>query len=398
MAIITPKLDAQGWNNRIPNETVTALSESVPPQDGFEQALYGPQYKPPINLLQFPSDLYSVPEYSFGVLFEIYDTGGQALAERRKKFQNISQFSKESQAIFEKDKGFIRGIANATKQVGSAVGTVAVGVADLLGSDEVQNQAKILEAKGIEIPRENVRDTFVEEVTGLAGLTEKVASVNLFLPGAMSFKSQFDYEDADLSAVDIVRAMQNLVGQGNPLAQGSIAKRIGLGAIRVADEQADKLMEKIAGDKAGKGAITNYVRSGLRQIENPFLVQVFKGVGRRKFTFEYVLVPRSEEESLAAEEIVRTFRKYSHPKRVEDGRFLDFPAEFDITFKYNAEEVIRMPKIGKCALVSVGVDYGEKIFTAHKDTRGQIHPTMMKLSLEFSEMELLARDEIDRGY
>ena len=234
------------------------------------------------------------------------------------------------------------------------------------------------------------RGTFVESAVGVTNNLNKVASIYMYLPGTLSFSSSFEYEDADLSAIDIIRGAQAALGYGdNPEALGEIVRKGSLAALNLTSLS-----------DGGKELAQNLSKVSSRQIENPFLVHLFKGVTRREFSFDFVMVPRSSNEARNVQAIVQTFRKYSHPGRSPGGRFLDFPAEFDLKFIYMNEktgDTIAVPKIKKCALKSVKVDYGENIFTTLKGS-GPAQATQVKMSLQFSELMILSRQEIEEGY
>jgi hypothetical protein len=102
------------------------------------------------------------------------------------------------------------------------------------------------------------------------------------------------------------------------------------------------------------------------------------------------------EESQAIDNIVRIFRKYALPRRSEGGRFLDFPGEFEITFLYKGRDVIRIPKIRKCAITGIDLKYGEEIFATMKpDAAGFVSPTKITMDLSFDELELLVQQTVD---
>lgn len=237
------------------------------------------------------------------------------------------------------------------------------------------------------------RDSFVEEATGLTNLTTQVSSVYMYLPGAISISYKIDYEDADLSALDILKGLRSLTetqtGAGKE-AQAEIARKMGMSALKVADDVAELV--------GGKEGLTNALNAQQRQVINPFVVHMFKGVGRRQFRFAFTMIPRSEEEALVIENIVTTFRKYALPHRSQEGRFLDFPAEFNLTFLHRNRENIRMPKILKCALTGINLNYGETTFTATQtDSLGMVSPTKITMELEFSELEILTQQRVEQG-
>jgi hypothetical protein len=382
-------------------DTQSTPEPNPPVSNEFESKLYGDDLSKDTRLLYFPRDLFQTKEYAFGMRFDIFDTGGATLDSNRKR---------NNDAMASLDKAYAE--LKQQREAGNGVSATTYGKALLQGGNAaLQTQiSQITNVTGSQVKKRDfqrdangnvtgvgtMRDSKEEEVTGLVGLTEKKESIYLYLPSNISFNSQMDYESADLGAIDIVKALQALGGIDNPDGMGEIAKKLSLQMLSVADEVADSL--------GGKELFQNYNKASKREIVNPFLVHLFKGVQRRKFKYEFSFTPRSPQEAKSVDMIVRKFRQYSHPKRSRDGRFLDFPAEFDITFLFNNEEIIRVPKIRKCALTGIDVKYGEqKFFSGFKlaSTDGKstvVHPTLVRMSLDFEELSILTREEIDRGY
>ena len=126
-------------------------------------------------------------------------------------------------------------------------------------------------------------------------------------------------------------------------------------------------------------------------------LHLFKEVNRRSFSFAYTFLPRSREEMETCHEIVGLLKFFAHPKRSEgSGRFLDYPAEFGISFLTgDGKENAYMPKILKCSLESVKVKYGEETsFSTFRTDQYGAAPTKMTMELSFSELEILTRDRL----
>jgi len=348
--------------------------------DNFESNLNSaPKSTPPV--LMYPIDLGSSSEYQFSLRFDIFQTGGANL-QRNRRYQDY--FSKNIQDAIGQNKGNLslkQGLNIAAQVATPFIDLVAIGPSStVIGSSNAGPGS--------------YRDTFVEEEMGIQQLTEHVASVYMYLPGSINISYKMDYEDANLSSLEIAKALRSLTETqtaDSGALQSEIARKIGMSVMRGTDQ----LMNVMGGE--------DFVIKGLeartRQVENPFVVHLFKGVGRRTFRFAFTMVPRSEKEAIAIDNIVTMFRKYSHPKRSKKGRFLDFPAEFTVAFLYRNQENIRLPKLRKCAVTGINLTYGEGMFTATKpDANGKVSPTKVTMELELSELEILTQDTItDQG-
>jgi hypothetical protein len=92
---------------------------------------------------------------------------------------------------------------------------------------------------------------------------------------------------------------------------------------------------------------------------------------------------------------MHTLKYYSHPKRSEgSGRFLDYPAEFQISFVMpNGKLNEYLPIIHKCVLTHIKVKYGEDtVFSTIDVENGGAPPTRIEMELTFSELEILTRE------
>lgn len=348
------------------------LSKSL---DKFAQWLDA-AYPPSPFGLTYPLDLGSNPEYRYAMRFDISETGGKSL-ERKRFLQNdaAKRLGGEEAGA---ESGFVNTIVGGGEALASGIVQSAQGAVG--GEGIVQNQASA--GKG--------RDSYIEEQVGIAGGTTFVGSVFMYLPGAINISYKMEYEDADFSAMDILKGLRSLTETqtaGGGAAQAEIARKIGMSALKVADS-----ITELVG---GKDGLVKMASASTRQVENPFVVHLFKGVGRRTFRFAFSMIPRSQKEASEINEIVTNFRKYALPYRSEGGRYLDYPAEFNIAFLYNNKETIRMPKIRKCALTGINLTYGEAVFTTTKpDQEGYVNPTKINMELEFSELEILTQQSV----
>lgn len=355
-------------------------------QDGFGVGIIKDKFQAILDaagdvsppLLTYPIDLGNSAEDQFMIRFDIRETGGASLNNTR----SVQNFAVDLTKLGASEDG----VLGALKQVGGfAAAAISPAVDALLAGSGGTKGSGLSETskfgKG--------RDSFVEESLGIGNLTNHVASLYMYLPGNIAIGYKFEYEDADLSGMDILKGLRSLTetsGAG-AAAQAAIARKIGMSALSAADSVTELI--------GGKDTLINSIKSSSRQVENPFVVHMFKGVGRRTFKFTFSMIPRSEKEAVAIDNITTMFRKYAHPKRAEGGRFLDFPAEFSISFLHKQNESIRMPKIRKCALAGINLNYGENTFTTTKaDANGMVTPTKIVMELEFEELEILTQQSI----
>ena len=133
---------------------------------------------------------------------------------------------------------------------------------------------------------------------------------------------------------------------------------------------------------------------------NPREEQLFQGVQTRTFDFTFSLAPRNQEEAVVISNMIREFRKYSHPSTRRGKFFLTLPAEFDIRY-YKitpngvALENVFLNRIGRCALTNINVDYTPNGINA---TFEDGSPVRTSVTMTFSEYRPLTREDIEEGF
>ena len=141
---------------------------------------------------------------------------------------------------------------------------------------------------------------------------------------------------------------------------------------------------------------------GAGVIPNSNLQLLFNAPALRAFRFDWKMSPRSREEAIRINNIIRFFNQGMAAKKMmnDAGRsyFLGTPNVFDITFKTSKtnQEITNtnnsVLRIKTCACVGAAVNYTpEGMWNAYE--KGQ--PTSCVLSLQFKELEPLYNTDYD---
>lgn len=181
-------------------------------------------------------------------------------------------------------------------------------------------------------------------------------------------------------------AAVNLAGNRLP---GGVQSRItnGFGSVSNFSKEAIKYFDK--NSTAASFASGTYLNKGP--------IVIFREVGLRMFEFTFLMTADSEKESNAILEIVKTLRAYQHPSAMPftSGIVLNYPAEFAIKYMWMGSVNPKLPKIKKCVCSGLDVDFvGGGSYSSHRDGS----PTVTKLSIRFTEIEALNRQDIEAGY
>jgi hypothetical protein len=261
------------------------------------------------------------------------------------------------------------------------------------GSAPIRNQFDVLdnEFSKVDVLRfGNVNSGGASSGTGLPRRTRRIAqSIALYMPGSqIIYNGKNSYEEISLTALG-GQMVSGIVSIGSGLLYGLLTNNIGAG-----------------GDTAsGVGNILNatgqVINAGAQVAGfpiNPRVEVLFATTPLRDFQFEFLMVPRNEQESIAIREIVRTLRFHSAPE-IDVSTFGNTfipPAEFDITFYHRGVENLSIPRINTCVLLECEVDYapGLGIWQTYRDGT----PLATRLRLIFKEVEQIHKLRVLQGF
>ena len=134
------------------------------------------------------------------------------------------------------------------------------------------------------------------------------------------------------------------------------------------------------------------------RVVTPRMELMFQSMGRRSFSYEFNFIPKSEAESKVVEKIVKEFKMQMAADFMGGGiigvREMNIPSTFDIEYMYKTAQNTHLNKIGTCVLDSVDVSYGGDKFVAYAGGA----PQSTKISLKFTEMEIITKSRVEQGY
>ena len=120
---------------------------------------------------------------------------------------------------------------------------------------------------------------------------------------------------------------------------------------------------------------------------NPYSTLLFKNVEQRNFDFSYTFSPTSNDESRELRRLINSLRYLSLPR--EDGYFLEFPHEFELSF-VGTDYLFAM---SRGYITDLQTTYGASGGIAFFDETAA--PQMVKLSFTFREIYPLNKTLID---
>jgi len=176
--------------------------------------------------------------------------------------------------------------------------------------------------------------------------------------------------------------IETVVEQAKALAASSSVEVAGILAAAVGGPLAGGVTAGLAG--IGVGALR-----GAGLAVNPHLAVLFEGMNFRSHTFNYKFSARDQGESASLADIITTFKSAMHPT-ADAGAFFEYPDEFLISFPQD----VYLFKIGTSVLTSFNIDYtpdGGSYF--HQNGA----PVSVSMSLQFTELDILTKQEINEG-
>lgn len=158
----------------------------------------------------------------------------------------------------------------------------------------------------------------------------------------------------------------------------------------------DMLLKAIQATGADPNAITQNVNG---KIANPYVEQIFNGIGMRQFDFSWKLVPRSAKEQQNIHDMIKKLRKHALPN-ISAERWLTVPDIFNLRWMFEGKQLESLPKIKPCVLKSVQVSYTpDNVWATHlKDGFQDPYPVAYNLSLSFGETSIITGTDVESGY
>ena len=242
-----------------------------------------------------------------------------------------------------------------------------------------------LKAQGFQTSDNIVRNQQTGMSTNFNTHSRLADSIILYTP---TTGTKFDYK---VGYENIDTGIAGLVGSIGSIKDLIGAKGAGIGKTFL--ENVTKSALEIALPGFG-GAVDK----ALGRSVNPNAELVFKNVPFRTFAFPFEFAPKNEKEKEDVQKIISLFKFHMMPEKMSEG-YLTAPAQFQITYMYRDGANMYIPKISRCALTDMSIDYSpEGVFTTFKADEKGAAPVLTKMDLSFTEMEIMTKETIAIGH
>ena len=213
------------------------------------------------------------------------------------------------------------------------------------------------------------------------------------MPPAVNVSYSMDYENAQIGVrgeaiAGVLADIQGGMGVGDAINKGS--GTIGTGLIQKGISIFDKVLP------GAKDLIA--IERGM--IITPRTELMFRGIGRRQFSFAFTFIPKNNTESKIIHQIVQKFKEGMTPSFTSGTttREMTIPDVFQIDYMSIRGQNSYLNKIGKCYLEKMDVTYGgDKFVTYDVDDKGA-PPQRTTITLAFKELEIIDKSMVKAGF
>ena len=277
-----------------------------------------------------------------------------------------------------------------------------------LTEEQINAQANDQMIEGLKSNASKITPTLAPDQTnrrlsqGRQAFNKNVATISLYMPPAVSVTYDVKYADKEIGtfaalgvgALDAFRASSGFSDTLTNITKSLTGATGKEGLINMANKAVDAI---------APGALAlSQLESGT--VVTPRMEMMFEGVGRRSFSYTFSFLPKSVQEARIVEDIIYHFKFHAMPKysNPTTRREMNIPGTFDIRYMYKGNQNSFINKVSECFLTNVAVEYGADRFTAYEETTGKrgkgSPPQKSKLTLQFTELEVLSQDHIKIGH
>jgi hypothetical protein len=405
------KIDIFPLNINGINSPLNLIDQILAPQNTVDHLLY-------------PIDLASNPTYCHAIQFTIHEYNypnitaafQSAIDITSKATQKVKEAAENAQIPTLPD---VNQIPQETKLLYNAAKS---GVGNIWKGINPQDIVAFAEKQSENFKYGNFRGKADENI---------LSTISLYMPDSLTTSYDSDYTAIELtSALGAFGYLANALSDSK--VKGGIAEAMGGRGISnlMGSEIGKGIMAQIAGGITGGTAI---YQQALKQVPNPQLQLLYKGISLRQFQFDFIFTPTSSQEADAVDQIIKTFIHYSLPQTVgPEKMYLKPPQVFKIKFAYtgdqgalsqvtnvltntitqalgtqlsglfgpsaqnknniitNATKNAKIFQIKDCVLKNVQLDYAPNGWAAYQDG----FPIQTRMSLTFEEMSIQTKDDV----
>ena len=247
-----------------------------------------------------------------------------------------------------------------------------------------------------------IRDTRIEDKKASIGIeraptTRLDTAISMYMPASVSVSYGADYVDTPIGV-----GTSELSKAGNVDLQSDAGRE----TIKSGLKNVGAAVKREGIDSLGKIPGLSGIREVAEMRDGVIFADrmelAFKGIGKRQFSFDFKMMPRSQAEADEIRDIIYAFKFNMMPEYVGStrGNQMKVPNTFDIQYMYQNAENNYLNKISKCFLKDMTVTYGGDRYKTfdQSSTDAGAPPVETSIKLEFREIEMISRERIAEGF
>ena len=245
----------------------------------------------------------------------------------------------------------------------------------------------------------NTRNNFEQTISVDRRPTRRLDSViTMFMPadGKVSYKANY----TDTSIGSLTQAASQIIGEY--VNQGSVSgDTIANNSKQIFTAVGIDGLINLLSNVPSLGGAREALELGMGAIVADRMEMAFKGIDKRKFSYTFKMLPRSEKEANEVKRIIDMFKFHMLPEMLDRntrGRLMSYPSTFDIKYMYMGNDNTYLNKVSECYLESMDVDYGGDRYKTHEGNANGAPPIETTITLQFGEIELITRERAEQGF
>ena len=139
---------------------------------------------------------------------------------------------------------------------------------------------------------------------------------------------------------------------------------------------------------ASDSKLGKWAQREIGRVRNPHHTVIFDGVQLKSYAFTWKFSPRSQEEAISLEEIIRNIKFYMHPQLSDTGFSMEYPHLAELQFVVGDNKLVPNVKTSFLKNLTINGSAGG-VPSFYKDGRS----TIIEMGLAFQEINVQTRDD-----
>jgi hypothetical protein len=247
-----------------------------------------------------------------------------------------------------------------------------------------------------------IQNTRVDEKRSSIGIkraptTRLDTAISMYMPASVTVGYKADYVDTPMGVATVAGG----VVVDAAASGGDVSSALKTGTGKIGEAMKREGISKLGAIPGLAGLVqAKEMKDGVIFADRMELA--FKGIGKRDFSFDFKMMPRSQAEADEIRDIIYAFKFNMMPEYVGStrGNQMKVPNTFDIQYMYQNAENNYLNKISTCFLKDMSVTYGGDRYKTfdQSSTDAGAPPIETTIKLNFLEIEMITRERIAEGF